>query len=163
MFARRYTQFISCLSSSKLLQSMLYLAKTTDPDKRVEDKGRGIFRDLADMGNDYITLILECLVKWSERYPLTGQNSPTKFRMAYLELLKLGVVLPKQFRFFQGDSSKAANTDEKEKEREKEKEKEKEKEREKRFSQSSMSGLSSNENLTPRGLETSVKNSVTKI
>ena len=41
---------------------MLFIASNTDPAKRVEDKGRALYGDL---GNDYITLILECLVKWS--------------------------------------------------------------------------------------------------
>lgn len=86
---------------------MLFIALNTDPTRRVEDKGRALYGDL---GNDYITLILECLVKWSERYPQNARRgAPTKFRLTHQQLIKERVVLPREFRFFDNGLNKVMN------------------------------------------------------
>ena len=50
---------------------------------------------------------MECLVKWSERYPEnTRRGAPTKFRLIHQELIKERIILPKEFRFFDHGSNK---------------------------------------------------------
>lgn len=42
-----------------------------------------------------MTLILECIVKWSEKYPTNkSSGEPTKYKLAYNELVNERVVLP---------------------------------------------------------------------
>ena len=100
-FLKKYSIFVSCLSSSALLQSMIKMAKTIDPKKPVTEKGLTLFLDKA-LGNRMMRLILECIVKWSEKYPTSNKSSdePTRFRVAFNELVSEGVVLPKEFTFF---------------------------------------------------------------
>ena len=56
--------FVSSLSSSNLLQNMNKMAKTIDPKKDMSNKGLNLFPE-KEIGNKMMTLILECIVKWS--------------------------------------------------------------------------------------------------
>jgi hypothetical protein len=56
------------------------------------------------LGNRYITLILECLIVWSERYPKTSKKDDSKFMLAFNELVSRKVVLPKEFMYFESAS-----------------------------------------------------------
>lgn len=79
---KRYMNFVSALSSSVLLQRMLDIGRTVDPSRPIEGKGLNYFPD-PKLGNHYIRLVLECIVKWGNRFPMNSNNQPTKFRQAY--------------------------------------------------------------------------------
>ena len=97
---KKYSVFVSSLSSSALLQNMTKMAKTIDPKKDVTQKGLTLFPD-RQLGNNLMTLILECIIKWSEKYPTNkSSGEPTKYKLAYNELVNERVVLPSQFVFF---------------------------------------------------------------
>lgn len=82
---------------------MLRLAREVDPKKRMSEKGLNLFPSDKELGNRYITLILECICKWSEKHPKTSSKSDTKFRIGYNELCDRQVVLPKEFIYFPTD------------------------------------------------------------
>jgi hypothetical protein len=54
---KRYMAFISCLSSSMLLQLMVQIGRSLDPHSPIESKGLNYFPD-PGLGNHYIRLIL---------------------------------------------------------------------------------------------------------
>lgn len=92
--------FISLLSSSQLLQDMVKLAKEVDPQKKMTEKGVTLFSGNKEIGNRYITLILECLVVWAERFPRTKAGD-SKYALAYADLISKKVTLPKEFIYFE--------------------------------------------------------------
>ena len=93
MFLKKYMPFMSAMSTSKFFQIMVEFAKSVDPKKAVADKGRKLFKD-KELGNDFMRLVLESIFKWSERFPVTSSQAPTKLKKAYNELMKEGVVFP---------------------------------------------------------------------
>lgn len=56
--------FMSALSTSKFFQKMIEFARTVDPRKPVDQKGKKLFKD-KELGNSFIRLILESILKWS--------------------------------------------------------------------------------------------------
>lgn len=48
-----------------------------------------------------MALVSECLTVWAEKYPLTSQKTPSKFKSVYAELIADGVVMPREFLYFQ--------------------------------------------------------------
>lgn len=80
---------------------MTKMGKTIDPKKEVDEKGLTLFPDRT-LGNKLMTLILECIVKWSEKHPTVSEKSsqPTKFKAAHNELVNEGVLLPRKFTYF---------------------------------------------------------------
>lgn len=70
------------MASSQLLQDMLKLAKEVDPQKKMSDKGSSLFPGNKEIGNRYITLVLECLIVWSEKFPRTSTKQETKYALA---------------------------------------------------------------------------------
>jgi hypothetical protein len=85
---------------------MLRIAREVDPKKKMKEKGLNLFPGDKELGNRYITLILECIVKWSEKHPKTSTKAETKFRIGHNDLIDRGVVLPKEFIFFKTDVGK---------------------------------------------------------
>ena len=76
---------------------MTKMAKTIDPKKPMNQKGLNLFPD-KNIGNKLMVLILECIVKWSEKYPSNkSSGEPTKYKLACNELIAEGVVLPERF------------------------------------------------------------------
>jgi hypothetical protein len=72
-----------------------------DPLKPPADKGKQLYPSDSLLGNKYLTLIAECLMKWAEKHPLTNQHSPTKFVLALKNLTDKGVQLPTEYRYFE--------------------------------------------------------------
>ena len=54
---------------SPLFQLMVKLGGEVDPQKKVPEKGKNLFPTDKNLGNRYVTLILECIVVWAERHP----------------------------------------------------------------------------------------------
>lgn len=66
----------------------------------MEQKGLQTFGN-PQLGNRYMRLILECLVKWGQKYPQTANKSPTKFKNSLDQLIYSNVVLPNKFNYFE--------------------------------------------------------------
>ena len=96
---KKYMIFVSSLASSMLLKTMTKLATTVDPQKAMDLKGKKLMKD-SDLGNKFMRLLLENIVRWSERFPTSNNQTPTKFKLAYNELAKERVVLPSDFKFY---------------------------------------------------------------
>lgn len=54
---------MSVISTHNLLKYLSRMAKETDPNKSMSEKGRSLFED-RQLGNDFIRLILETLKVW---------------------------------------------------------------------------------------------------
>lgn len=95
---KKYPVFLSSLANSALLLQMCKLLRSVDPDKK--EKGRSYGSDKV-MGSKFMTLVSECIAKWAEKHPLTTNRTPSKFKVAYTELIADGVAMPKEFIYFQ--------------------------------------------------------------
>jgi hypothetical protein len=47
------------------------------------DKGLNLFPGSRELGNKFVTLVLECIVVWNQKYPTTSKKQMTKFKLGY--------------------------------------------------------------------------------
>lgn len=95
---KNYPTFLSVLANSPLLNEMTKLCRMIDPDKK--EKGES-FGDDKIIGGKFMALITECITVWAEKYPLTSQRTPSRFKAAYADLIADGVTMPREFIYFQ--------------------------------------------------------------
>ena len=90
---------LSVLSNHALFRYLVALAKSTDPELPINQKGKKLFPD-PKIGNDYIRLILESIRVWGERFSSNKKNESSRYKKAYDELLKIKIVMPKDLIFY---------------------------------------------------------------
>ena len=92
-------------------QHLLYhyledLAFNLDPKKNLSDKGKSLFPNDKNTGNDFMRLILESFVAWGGRFPTNSKKQATKFQKTLNRLTEEKIVLPKEFMFYTVASNK---------------------------------------------------------
>lgn len=69
---RSVNKVLSILASHTILKYLHQVAKETDPNKPISEKGKSLFDD-KQLGNDYIRLILESLKVLAEKSKSSSQ------------------------------------------------------------------------------------------
>ena len=79
---------------------MTNLAKTVDPKKSINEKGKDMFKTDKEAGVKFMRILLEALSCWGQRFRKQQNQQPTRYFKILSELNDSKITLPEDFKYF---------------------------------------------------------------